>query len=172
MIEFGVTPNSHSFASAIHACAQKGDATTAEQWLARAQAAGMASDPVLYSSVIDVFGKTNDAERAWAIFEQMRGRGVRPHIVLYAALARPFAHRGDFQRVEEIANIMEESGVASNEYFLYAQLLAYANARPKQSSKAEAVFKQAQARGVPINDRVLGVLVRAVGKRGASIITG
>jgi pentatricopeptide repeat protein len=171
MLKVGVVPNSHSFGAAIHACAQKADAATAEQWLVRAQAAGM-EDPVLYSSVINVCGKANDAERAWGIFEHMRTRGVRPHIVLYAALARPFAHRGDYQRVEEIAKIMEESGVASNEYFLYAQLLAYSNARPKQSSKAEEVFKKAQASGVPINDRVLGVLARAIGKRNMGWLTG
>lgn len=191
MLKVGVAPNSHSFGAAIHACAQKADSETAderrrkdgacnsrrsyaelaEQWLARAQAAGM-EDPVLYSSVINVCGKANDAERAWGIFEQMQARGVRPHIVLYAALARPFAHQGDWQRVEEIAKIMEESGVKSNEYFLYAQILAYGNARPKQSAKAEACFKKAQASGVPTNDRVLGVLARAVGKRNMSWLAG
>merc|ERR1719310_124241 len=171
MLEAGVTPNSHSFSSAIHACASTGDAAAAEQWLARAQNAGIVSDPVIYSGVIDACGKANDADRAWSIFEQMRARGVRPHVVLYAALARPFAHRGDFKRVEEIAAIMEESGVASNEYFLYAQLLAYSNARPKEGARAEAVFKQAVMRGVAMNDHVLSALGRSIGRARATALS-
>jgi len=166
MIAAGVTPNSHSFSAAISACARIGDSVAAEQWLARAQEAGFA-DRVIYSGVIDACGKAKDAERAWSIFEQMRSHGVRLHVVGYAALARPFAHNGDFERVEKIAKIMEESGVASNEYFLYAHLLSYGNARPKQSYRAEVVFKQALARGMPVNDHVLTALTRSVGRNRA-----
>jgi pentatricopeptide repeat protein len=164
MLKVGVTPNSHSFSSAISACARAGDAAAAEQWLARAQAVGLASDPVLYSGVIDACGKANDADRAWSIFEQMRSRGVVPHVVLYAALARPFAHRGNFEKVEEIAKLMDTSGVATNEYFLYAQLLAYGNARPKQCARAEHAFRKALSQGLHINDHVASALGRAVGR--------
>jgi len=166
MIAAGVTPNSHSFSAAISACARIGDSVAAEQWLARAQEAGLA-DRVIYSGVIDACGKAKDSERAWSIFEQMRSHGVRLHVVGYAALARPFAHNGDFERVEKIAKIMEESGVASNEYFLYAHLLSYGNAYPKEPARAEAVFKQALARGLPVNDHVLTALTRSVGRNRA-----
>lgn len=38
-----------------------------------------------------------------------------------------------------------------NEYFLYALLLGYASARPRQSERAEQAFRKAYAKGIEAN---------------------
>jgi len=167
MLEKGIAPNAHSYTALISACATRADAKgaeAAEQWLDRSEQAGVVNDVVVYSSVIDACGKAKDAERAWRVFHRMRARGLKPHVVAYAALARPFAYCGDWIKVESIARDMQANGIATNEYFLYAHLLAYATCRPRQDEKAEEVFRQALKAGVQPNDYVVGVLVRTVGR--------
>lgn len=164
----GISPNAHSYSAVINACAKHGapgGAEAAERWLDRSEKAGVVNDVVVYSSVIDACGKAGDAERAMRVFRRMQANGLRPHIVAYAALARPFAYRGDWIKVESIAQCMHADGVSVNEYFVYAQLLAYAVARPRQAQRAEACFRSALAGGVEANDHVVTALARAVGRQ-------
>mmetsp|Transcript_1160 Transcript_1160/g.1958 ORF Transcript_1160/g.1958 Transcript_1160/m.1958 type:complete len:601 (-) Transcript_1160:45-1847(-) len=165
MVSLGVKPNAHSYSAVINACAKAGDVTMAEKWLDLSEKAGVANDVVIYSSVIDACGKAGDAEVAMKIFRRMQENGVRPHIVAYAALARPFAYRGDFAAVETIAEEMSVRGIAPNEYFIYAQLLSYATARPRQPQRAEQCFRRAHYLGLKANDHVVGALQRAVGRQ-------
>jgi len=167
MGENGIEPNAHSYSAVINACAKAGGtggAEAAEQWLDRSEKAGIVSDVVIYSGVIDACGKAGDAERALRVFQRMRANGLKPHIVAYAALARPFAYRGDWVKVESIRQNMAADGVVMNEYFLYAQLLAYAVARPRQHDRAEQCFRDALSAGMEPNDHVVGALARAVGR--------
>lgn len=167
MLERGIAPNAHSYSAIIHACAKRGGpggAEAAEQWLDRSERAGVVNDVVVYSSVIDACSKAGDAERGMEVFRRMRDKGLKPHIVAYGALARPYGYRGDWIKVESIAQSMAADGVKTNDYFVYAQLLAYAVARPRQGQRAEACFRSAVASGVRANDHVVGVLSRAVGR--------
>eukprot|EP00443_Scrippsiella_acuminata_P126003 CAMPEP_0115752128 /NCGR_PEP_ID=MMETSP0272-20121206/95627_1 /TAXON_ID=71861 /ORGANISM="Scrippsiella trochoidea, Strain CCMP3099" /LENGTH=639 /DNA_ID=CAMNT_0003197359 /DNA_START=33 /DNA_END=1949 /DNA_ORIENTATION=- len=167
MTESGVQPNAHSYSAVINACAKavsSDSAEAAERWLDRSEKAGIPSDVVMYSGVIDACGKAGDAERALRVFHRMRAHGLKPHIQAYAALARPFSYRGDWIKVEGIAQTMAADRVATNEYFLYAQLVAYAVSRPRQQDRAEQCFRKALAEGIPANDHVVGALARAVGR--------
>eukprot|EP00929_Paragymnodinium_shiwhaense_P001007 TRINITY_DN101219_c0_g1_i1.p1 TRINITY_DN101219_c0_g1~~TRINITY_DN101219_c0_g1_i1.p1 ORF type:complete len:613 (-),score=137.69 TRINITY_DN101219_c0_g1_i1:134-1822(-) len=164
MLEQKISPNAHTYSSLISACAKSGDIDAAERWLDRAADAGIAPDAVMYSGVINACGKANDADRAMAIFTRMQASGVKAHIVAYAALARPFAYRGDWTEVERIAGIMASERVRPNEFFLYAQLLAYANAQPKMPQRAERCFRDAVRMGIQANDRITGVLARVLGR--------
>jgi len=126
--------------------------------------AGVPADVVVYSTVLDACAKVGDCERAQQVFDQMRTRGVTPNVVSYASLARPYAHEGNWKEVERIAKVMEAEGLAMNEYFLYALLLAYASGRPRQADRAEAAFRKACKSGVKINKFVLTALARASGR--------
>ena len=90
--------------------------------------------------------------------------GIRPNVVCYSALARPFAHNGDWRFVEDLAKQMTSQGLRMNEYFLYALLLAYAKGQPREESRAEHAVRKAYAEGVDINQHIVTVLVRAVGR--------
>merc|ERR1719258_783279 len=95
-------------------------------------------------------------------------QGVTPNVVSYAALARPFAHKGDWEEVERLAEQMQSEGLEMNEYFLYALLLAYASAKPRQAERAEQAFRDARSMKVEINKHVLTALARAVGRAKAN----
>lgn len=164
MVKCGIKPNAHSFSAVINACAKAGNVDMATDWLGRSEMAGVANDVVVYSSVIDACGKVGDAQRAMSTFRRMQANGIRPHIVAYAALARPFAYKGDWMGVEGIAMEMAGAGIKPNEYFLYAQLLSYATATPRQHQRAERCFRDALRSGMKANDHVVGALQRAVGR--------
>jgi len=160
----GVQPNAHSYSAVINACAKSGSVDAAEQWLDRSEEAGITNDVVVYSSVIDACGKANQPDRALAAFDRMVVQGIRPHVVAYSALARPFAYQGRWVEVERIAEDMKNDGVRANEYFVYAHLLAYAMARPRQGSKAEQCFRGAVEMGIQPNEHITAALSRAVGR--------
>jgi len=164
MIENGVQPNAHSFSAVINACAKAGDVITATQYLAQMQQAGVSADVVVFSSVLDACAKAGNTDRAKQVFQQMRASGIQPNVVSYAAFARPFAHRGDWAKVEQLKKDMITDGLSMNAYFLYALLLAYASARPRQADRAEAAFREACTQEVEVNKHVVTVLARAVGR--------
>jgi len=167
MVEKGLRPNMHIISAIINACAKECDVDAAEKWLSRLEQEG-SCDVVAYTSVIDACGKAGDPERALKIFQRMEASGLKPHIVAYSALAKPFAYKGDWQKVEGFAEDMRRNGIMPNEYFLYAQLVAYASARPRQVQRAEACFLEAAKQGVKLNDHVTSALGRAIG-RGRSL---
>merc|ERR1719473_973181 len=164
MLQKGVQPNAHSFSAVINACAKAGDIQSAIRWLDKMEDAGIAADVVVYSTVLDACAKVGDADRSAQVFKQMVANGIRPNVVSYASLARPFAHNGNYQEVERLRKEMEANGLCMNEYFLYALLLAYASARPRQSDRAESALRDAVRAGIEINRHVLTALGRAVGR--------
>merc|ERR1719220_655543 len=166
MVERGIAGSPHTFSSIINALAKQGGpgaAEAAETWLDRSEQVGVVPDVVLYSTVINAYGRNHDADGALRIFNRMQASGIRPHVVAYATIARAFAQRGNWRRVEGFAADMSRDGVAVNDFFLYAQLLSFAVSRQGQPDRAEACFRSALASGVRINDRVADVLARAVG---------
>eukprot|EP00747_Dinoflagellata_sp_TGD_P083868 gnl/TRDRNA2_/TRDRNA2_162289_c0_seq3.p1 gnl/TRDRNA2_/TRDRNA2_162289_c0~~gnl/TRDRNA2_/TRDRNA2_162289_c0_seq3.p1 ORF type:complete len:655 (-),score=128.58 gnl/TRDRNA2_/TRDRNA2_162289_c0_seq3:235-2199(-) len=163
MLEAGVTPNAWSYSTVIDACAKAGDLASAESWFLKAEKAGLNNDVVIYSGMINACGRVGDAERAESFFKQMQEHGIRPHVMAFAALARPYAYRGSWIEVERIAEEMSAAGVDSNEYFLYAQILAYGMGRPRQAGRAEEVFRDAVSQGFKVNEHVGRALRRAVG---------
>merc|ERR1712137_668807 len=98
----------------------------------------------------------------------MRMHGVAPNVVAYASLARSFAHKGEWHEVETLAQQMQSEGLAMNEYFLYALLLAYASSKPRQAERAEQAFRDAMANRVEVNTHVSTALARAVGRAKAN----
>merc|ERR1719421_513611 len=121
---------------------------------------GIAGDVVVYGAVLDACAQVGDGERAKRVFEQMRSLGIKPNIISYAALIRPFANKGDWEEVERQASQMLSENIPVNEYFLYSQLKAYSNCKPKQPDRAEIAFRDAFQAGVQVNSHVMGVLNR------------
>merc|ERR1719231_1928320 len=168
MLLKGVQPNAHSFSAVINACAKAGNVDSAVHWLEQMESNGVPVDVVVYSGVLDACAKVGDCEKAKLVFNQMRMQGVTPNVVSYAALARPFAHKGDWQEVERLAEQMQSEGLQMNEYFLYALLLAYASAKPRQAERAEQCFRDAMSMKVATNKHVMTALARAVGRAKAN----
>merc|ERR1719444_363946 len=173
MMEQGVPPNAHSYSAVISACAKAGDVEAATRHLEEMNEVGVPADVVVYSGVLDACAKVLDTKTALSVFKQMKAAGVRPNVVTYASMAKPFAHQGEWQQVERLAKDMEKSGLRVNEYFLYAQLISYANAQPRQIERAELAFRKAVDNGVNTNRHVVGALARVVGrKRSHELVQG
>merc|ERR1719229_630228 len=164
MVAHGVKPNAHSFSTVINACAKSGELKAAWEQFEEMESAGITGDVVVYSSLVDAYGVAGELELAKDVFNRMKARGVAPNVVAYASLARPFAHKGNWQEVECLAAEMQASGLKSNEYFLYAQLLSYANAKPRQTERAEKLFRKEAAAGLRPNAHVVTALGRALGR--------
>merc|ERR1712129_414461 len=94
----------------------------------------------------------------------MQARGIKPTIMAYGALAHAFAQHGDWIRVEGIARDMARNGIIANDFFLNAQLLSYARAKPRQVERAEACFRSALKLGIEANDHIVSTLARVVGR--------
>jgi pentatricopeptide repeat protein len=169
MLKYNVQPNAHTYSSVVSACGKAKDIQAAQRWLAHAEKFN-AADVIVYSSMIDACGKAGDATLAAEVFERMREKGIQPHIVAYAALARPLAYKGDWAGVERLAELMAQQRLRPNEYFIYAQLLSYSTAQPRQATKAEACFRQSIRSGIVANDHIKCALTRAVGKQRADAL--
>jgi len=168
MVQHGISPNAHTCSAMVNACAKAKSphsAEAAERWLNFSEEAGVMNDVVVYSSVIDACAKSGDAERAMRIFRRMQAKGLKPHVLAYTALARPFAYRGDWIKVETIAQEMAADGIRRNEYFIYAQLVAYGASQPRQAQSAEQCFRNAISDGIPVNDHITSALIRGVGRQ-------
>jgi len=164
MVQCNIVPNAYSFSALITAFAKaKKDASRAEEWLEHAETLGL-QDGVIYSSALAACSHARDSERASKIFQRMVNNGIEPSVVTYSALARPFSYLGDWVEVERIATEMYQNNVRSNEYFLYAQLIAYATSNPRQDERAEQCFREALRSGLKANDQVVMALCRAVGR--------
>eukprot|EP00746_Dinoflagellata_sp_MGD_P128303 gnl/MRDRNA2_/MRDRNA2_62693_c0_seq2.p1 gnl/MRDRNA2_/MRDRNA2_62693_c0~~gnl/MRDRNA2_/MRDRNA2_62693_c0_seq2.p1 ORF type:complete len:247 (-),score=42.57 gnl/MRDRNA2_/MRDRNA2_62693_c0_seq2:8-661(-) len=160
----GFNDNLNSYSAVIDACAKAGDSERAEFWLHETINAGITEDVVTYSAVIDACAKASDVDRAQRVYNLMLKRSVKPNIVTYTSLARAFSRLGRWADVEAILELMESEGLKINEYFLNAQLCAYATCQPRQPLRAEEAFRYALSAGVKPNNFILHSLEKALGK--------
>lgn len=164
MADRGVEPNSHTLSAAIAACGRGGDVDGACQLLAKMADAGIGIDVVTFSSALDACASAGETERALKVFRSMEEHGIDGNIVSYSVLARAFSQKGCWEDIERLELELRSKGLRPNEYFLYALLVAYATAKPRESSRAEAAFRKACEEGVEVNRHIQLALGRAVGR--------
>ncbi|CAE7459056.1 unnamed protein product [Symbiodinium natans] len=164
MLERGFSPNVRTFTAVVTAYAKVGDIDGAACTMLAMQSCGITADTVTYSSLLDACAKKGDIECAQKIFALMQQQNVQPNIVSYTSLARAFAKKGMWHEVELLGSSLEQDGLFVNDFFLYALLLAYAHAMPKQAARAEATFVRfVQSGQIRINKHIISGLHRAVG---------
>ncbi|CAM0950107.1 unnamed protein product [Alopecurus aequalis] len=71
MSHSGVPPNAFTFSTAVSACARLADAGLGRKVHARAEVEGYASDAVVATALIDMYGKAGSVEDARAVFDGM-----------------------------------------------------------------------------------------------------
>jgi len=70
--------------------------------------------------------------------------------------------------VELLLSEMTAAGIAMDDYFLYAQLHAYGNAKPQQQERAETATRNAVAAGIRVDDQKLAAVLSHVLGRSAA----
>uniref|UniRef100_M8CE99 DYW domain-containing protein n=1 Tax=Aegilops tauschii TaxID=37682 RepID=M8CE99_AEGTA len=71
MSHSGVPPNAFTFSTAASACARLADVRLGRKVHARAEVEGYASDAVVATALVDMYGKAGDVEGARAVFDGM-----------------------------------------------------------------------------------------------------
>jgi pentatricopeptide repeat protein len=164
MHEKDIQPNTVTYNNLLDCCVKVDDIDVAEDWLDRMENSGVTADVSACSSVLDACSKAGILKRARDTLDQLRSRGLSPSVAFYASLARPFAQHGDWMEVERLAEELKAEGLEMNDYFLYALLLSYATAHPRQAGRAEAAFREACSQNVQMNSFVQTAAVRAMGR--------
>merc|ERR1712046_51708 len=93
----------------------------------------------------------------------MKAQQVSPDAATYATLALPYAKRGDIERVEELMHQSRAAGHVRREREYSRLLSAYANAYPRDHTRAERVFREMIASGIKPNGHIFRFLRLAMG---------
>ena len=160
----GFSPSVRTFTAVVNAHAKAGDLCGALKAMHAMQAFGVKADTMAYSTLLSVCARKGNIKCAQTVFALMRKQKIRPNIVSYTSLARAFAKNGMWYEVEILGETLEREGLCINDFFLYALLLAYSTAKPKQMARAETTFlRVVQTQHIEINKHILSGLARAVG---------
>merc|ERR1719238_1875513 len=160
----GIKGDTISFTTVINACARVGDVKKAEAWLVRMLESGVEPNTITFNAVIAACAKAGDGGRACTWLEKMKLSEVLPNSFSYNSAAKPYVARGEYRRVEELMNGLRGDGLPYDDFCLTSLLYAYSNAKPKQRSKAEAVFCEHVADGVRVTRTSLQALSRVSGR--------
>merc|ERR550537_214085 len=166
----GIKGDTISFTTVINACAQVGDVKKAETWLVRMLESGIEPNTITFNAVITACAKAGDGSRACTWLEKMKLSEVLPNSFSYNSAAKPYVARGEYRHVEELMASLREDGLPYDDFCLTSLLYAYSNAKPKQRSKVEAVFREFVTEGVHMTRTSLQALSRAIGRSEAEAL--
>merc|ERR1719161_2825349 len=155
----------------INACAKAGDVHKAEKWLHRMLQDGIEPNAITFNAVIVACAKNGQGRLAENWLEKMRHANVPPNSFSYNSAAKPFVASGDYCKVEQLMHDLKNDGELLDDFCLASLLNSYANAKPKQSQRAEAAFREfvtEHPEGVSPN--TLAALGRAVGQTNADAL--
>jgi len=148
------------------------DGKLAREILKEIRASGQQPSAKAYEAVLEAFSKKGDLDAALALFKEMIEAGVPATDNSYDLLAKPASRGGEFRFVEMLyaAKSKDRDGEIGAKS-LGLLIDAYANALPRQPTRAEAAFRGAMAGAdeqsiAPAEaapDNVLKALKRAVG---------
>jgi len=174
----GVQANAVSYSSVLDACAKTGDWKRAERWLGAMQDDGVVPTVVCFNNVINACCKGSNAIRAeaWlrkllcekpAIQVEIPNIRVPAEVVAtrqsFTTAAQAYASSGSYEDVERIFGDMSRFGMDLDHFSLTVLLSAYARARPRQSDRAEQVFRDYLSKGSKITPPSFHVLRTCLG---------
>merc|ERR1719160_1369039 len=134
------------------------------RWLQTMENYGLTPNAVCLHNMVDA------PERAEAWLRRIHSLGLPSSKVPYTMVAQAHAERGNYLEAERILDDMQATNLRMDSQCLKALLSAYANARPRQSQRAETAFCNylREMKSHTISGPALGALRRAVGGKRAS----
>merc|ERR1719172_147931 len=134
-------------------------------------AAGVAADVVTYNTIVSAHAKLGQLDRAERFVRQMEDAGVKPNLVTFLSLAQAQSRAGLPENVMQTISHMLKRGIRPDARFMSALLLAWTHVPPpgKRSPKQASVqFQQLVQRGVPVDQKAMDALGRAIGRKYAA----
>ena len=90
MLKRGIYPTKYHYSALIEGYCRVGNMISAKSTLVSARTAGLATDPVMYTIIMDGYARICKPAQATRIFKQMLQYRVRPDVAAVDALARAY----------------------------------------------------------------------------------
>ncbi|XP_051185737.1 pentatricopeptide repeat-containing protein At4g15720 [Lolium perenne] len=122
MSHSGVPPNAFTFSTAASACAHLADAGLGRQVHARAEVEGYASDAVVATALIDMYGKAGSVECARAVFDGMAD--PERNVVSWGSMLSVYAQNAlGREAIQLFAEFRTKSTVMAPNHFMLSSVV-------------------------------------------------
>ncbi|PIA51485.1 hypothetical protein AQUCO_01100372v1 [Aquilegia coerulea] len=102
---------------------------------------GVASNTIIYNTLMDVYGKDNKIEEAEGLFIEMKKRGLKPTSATYNILMDAYSKRMQPEIVEDLLQEMQDSGLEPNVKSYTCLISAYGRQKNMSDKAADAFLK-------------------------------
>ncbi|KAL5983856.1 hypothetical protein ACLOJK_017952 [Asimina triloba] len=121
MLRSQVRPNAFTIATAVNACSALSDLRRGREMHAVVETSGFQSNLVICTSMIDMYGKSNDVDNARRVFNGM----VYKNVISWTSMISAYAQNAHgHEALELFGELLQESPeVTSPNHFTYASIL-------------------------------------------------
>eukprot|EP00415_Alexandrium_ostenfeldii_P001501 UN1501 len=163
MLAAGVQPDVVGLNSLISLAGKTRDLAAAERWWSEMSVRGLTASMVSYTTMMNAYVKAGLPGKAEALFRNMESCSVAVDEKVFGVIVDGYAKAGDVVNAEKWSDILTGRGYKPS-VVLFTQLMdCYANAKPKEVDKAEALLQYMSFVRVTPNAATLNSLKRAVG---------
>jgi pentatricopeptide repeat protein len=144
---YGRLPNLRTYNTLIKGYARKGQLDLAEEVMRTC----MVEDNVepneqTYSILIDYRVNAGELEKAWSLFQEMEGNGLRPDAFIYGRLMTAFKGAGRWLSAMKTLSRMEEEGIRPNRHVYNIAIDTFGKHR--KAEKAREIFVKMRSEGI------------------------
>eukprot|EP00415_Alexandrium_ostenfeldii_P000115 UN0115 len=164
MIAADVKPNVFVFNALLSGAAKASCLATARKWWAEMHTQGIRPTVVSYGTIINAHAKAGQIERAEELFFEMRASSLEANDRTISSLINFYAKRGNVSGAEMWSKRMSDLGIKPNVVLCTQFFDCYANARPKEVQRAEALLQFMLFEGIGLNAGARNALQRVVGR--------
>jgi pentatricopeptide repeat protein len=95
---------------------------------------------VTFTSLINLFVRLENAERAYAVFEEMKKAGIQPNVVTFNSLIHLFVHLENAENAYAVFEEMKKAGILPNDVTFHS--LIDVLVKTGSVDKAKVIFKE------------------------------
>ncbi|PIN18296.1 hypothetical protein CDL12_09036 [Handroanthus impetiginosus] len=121
---------------------------------------GILSNAVIYNTIMDAYGKSNQIEEAEGLFAEMKAKGIAPTAATYNILMDTYSRRMQPEIVEKLLQEMEDNGLEPNVKSYTCLISAYGRQK-KMSDKASDAFLRMKKVGIKPSSHSYTALIHA-----------
>ncbi|XP_071731723.1 pentatricopeptide repeat-containing protein At5g50280, chloroplastic [Rutidosis leptorrhynchoides] len=102
---------------------------------------GIASNAIIYNTIINAYSKSNQIEEAEGLFAEMKSKGIKPTAASYNILMDAYSRRMQPEVIEKLMVEMEEIGLKPDVKSFTCLISAYARQKKMSDMAADAFLK-------------------------------
>ncbi|KAH7670670.1 TPR-like protein [Dioscorea alata] len=121
---------------------------------------GIASNAIIYNTLMNAFGKCNQIEEVEGLFTEMKNKEIKPTTATYNVLMDAYSRRMQPEIIENLLLEMQDSGLKPNVKSYTCLISAYGRQR-KMSEKAADAFLRMKKAGIKPTSHSYTALIHA-----------